>query len=174
MNSHPTFRPTLVFAALAFGLCGAAFAQSSADNPAATTSVTTQTTTTVTAPASPSAATDVAAAAAATATPAASTQSSIELNAAIGSTSLTRADSANEAFQKLDTRSTGFLSRSDVAQLPGFGDAFAKADRDADGRLDRTEFSDAWSYYVDQGASGAVTTTTTTTIGAMPSPAPTQ
>jgi hypothetical protein len=134
MKSRSTFGPTLALAAIAAGFGAAVLAQSTVDTAADTSA---QTTVTVTTP------------------------SSIDPNATIGSTGLTRADSANAAFGKLDPQSRGFLSRSDLRQLPDFGNAFAQADRDADGRLDRTEFTDAWSYYVDQGASAGETTTVT-------------
>lgn len=130
MNVHTIFRHSVAAAAVAFATTGVALAQSQTGvDTAPAASVPSQTTT---------------------------TQAPSDLNAPIGSTSLTRADSSNEAFQKLDKQNRGFLSMADVAQLPSFGDAFANADRDADGRLDRSEFADAWAYYVDRNASTGV------------------
>lgn len=62
----------------------------------------------------------------------------------------TQTDSAIVAFQKLDTSNQGYVTRSDIAQLPGFV-AFDAADRNRDGRLDVGEFERAWA---DHGSSG--------------------
>jgi hypothetical protein len=168
LMAHPTtLRSMRALVAIAAGFCGAAFAQSMPDT-SATANATTTTTTTTTTVALPTVPSDATAAPSAQTT--VTTQTTLDPNAAIGSTALTRSDSSNEAFEKL-AHDRAFLAPSDVAQLPGFGDAFAKADRNGDGRLDRTEFSDAWSYYVDRGASGASTATVTT---ATPSNAPSQ
>jgi len=182
MRSRITFGRKLALAAIVLGFGGAALAQSSGDTSAANVSVTTSTTMTTVTPSTP--ATD---AAMAPVPPMTSTDSqpapsapradnpadtspqamvtppsSIERNAPIGANSLSRSDSPNTAFAKLDAQNRGFLSRSDLSQLPDFGNAFAQADRDGDGRLDRSEFADAWSSYVDQSVSVETTTTTIT------------
>jgi hypothetical protein len=62
----------------------------------------------------------------------------------------TQTDSAIVVFHKLDTSNRGYLTRSDVAQLPGYV-AFDEADTNHDGRLDTDEFQRAWA---DHGTSG--------------------
>lgn len=50
-------------------------------------------------------------------------------------------------FTKLDTDRNGFLSRAEVRDLQGYGEAFAEADRNRDGRLDSTEAITAHQLY---------------------------
>jgi len=170
MNPSTNLRPTLAVFAMALGLLNTAFAQSapdtsSANAPDATATTTTTTTTTAAAPglADSDAPTQAAGTSAAAQGPESSAEAAPSPAGAIGSTGIDRADSANAAFSKLDAADRGFVSRADTAQLPGFGDAFAQADHDGDGRLDRTEFIDAWSAYVARALSAETTVTTTTT-----------
>jgi hypothetical protein len=156
MNPSLHLRLTFAACAIATGLFNTALAQSTADTSSVSApETTTVTPTTVTTPAV------IAGSEAAAQAPAATIETPSQPGP-IGSTGLGRADSANIAFLKLDIADRGFLSRSDVAQLPGFGDAFAQADGDGDGRLDRTEFADAWAAYVNRAQSPDTVTTTTT------------
>jgi len=50
----------------------------------------------------------------------------------------------------LDTNKRGFLTREDVAKLPGFESAFRQADQNGDGRLSLGEFDSAWIIYTRQ------------------------
>lgn len=61
-----------------------------------------------------------------------------------------RTESADTAFDKLDTSHRGYVTHSDVNQLPGTV-KFDEADRNHDGRLDSGEFQRAWN---DYGAGG--------------------
>jgi hypothetical protein len=61
-----------------------------------------------------------------------------------------RTESADTAFDKLDTSHRGYITRSDVNRLPGTLN-FDEADRNHDGRLDSNEFQRAWN---DYGAGG--------------------
>ncbi len=176
MNTRQAFRMNAAAVTVAFALCGGALAQSSSDARTSTfaSDVTTQGqrgsagtashdastingTSTAALPTVP--ATIAATARASQAGESASTmQMPNDANTAIGSTSVVRSDSANEAFEKL-AHGNAFLSPADVNGMPGFGGAFAQADRDRDGRLDRTEFTHAWSSY-DEAASTASSTPT--------------
>jgi hypothetical protein len=51
------------------------------------------------------------------------------------------------AFDKLDPGKRGFVTRADVAHLPGFESAFQQADENNDGRLSQDEFARAWAIY---------------------------
>jgi Ca2+-binding EF-hand superfamily protein len=51
------------------------------------------------------------------------------------------------AFDKLDPGKRGFVTRADVANLPGFESAFQQADENNDGRLSQDEFARAWEIY---------------------------
>ncbi len=54
------------------------------------------------------------------------------------------------AFEMLDTSRRGFVTRDDVAKLPGFDSAFQQADENNDGRLSESEFTRAWMNYSRQ------------------------
>jgi hypothetical protein len=54
------------------------------------------------------------------------------------------------AFDMLDTSRRGFVTRDDVAKLPGFDSAFQQADENNDGRLSESEFTRAWMNYSRQ------------------------
>jgi hypothetical protein len=158
MDRQFNLRPTLVAIGIAAGVCGVAMAQSTADTP--TTSTTTAAAATA-APADGAAAGDRQSATTAPtkAPPTDSTAAQpttpaptlpTDANAPIGSTNVVRSDTPSIAFDKL-AGERAFLAREDTAALPGFGNAFAHADHDADARLDRTEFTDAWAAYTGQG-----------------------
>ncbi len=159
MKNSMTVGPMLAVAAIAFALADAAFAQSMPDASSPDAAATTTTTT-----ATPSTATRPRDSGQGAQAPPPSIDAEAAPSASIGSTGLDRSDSANVAFAKLDVADHPFLTRDDVAQLPGFGDAFAQADHDGDGRLDRSEFVDAWSYYVSQAIAETTTTTTTSSV----------
>ena len=57
----------------------------------------------------------------------------------------TKTDSASSAFNKLSTKHPGYVSSEDVAKLPGFD--FKSADKNNDGKLDQSEFNEAWTKY---------------------------
>lgn len=57
-----------------------------------------------------------------------------------------RTDSSLWAFDKLDPAHRGYVTQSDVAQLPGQW-SFYEADRNRDGRLDAEEFQRFWADY---------------------------
>lgn len=57
-----------------------------------------------------------------------------------------RTDSALWAFDKLDPNHRGYITQSDVGQLPGQF-SFYEADRNHDGRLDADEFQRFWTDY---------------------------
>lgn len=58
-----------------------------------------------------------------------------------------KAEAPDSAFKKLDPGARGYVSKDDVAQLPGFDAAFQRADADKDGKLSPSEFNQAWSIY---------------------------
>jgi hypothetical protein len=58
-----------------------------------------------------------------------------------------KTESPTSAFKKLDPAAKGYVSKDDVAQLPGFDTAFQRADADKDGKLSPTEFNQAWAIY---------------------------
>ena len=64
-----------------------------------------------------------------------------------------RTDSSLSAFDKLDSENRGYVTRSDVNQLPGHIN-FDSADRDRDGRLTIDEFQRFWQDY--EGPSAVV------------------
>lgn len=161
MSSQRMLRSKFAVFSVALAFAGVAFAQTAADNASAGSPPSTSTTTTTTTVELPSVPATSAPEVTAPAVTTTTSQTTIDPSA-IGSTSLTRLDTTNTAFEKL-APDRAFLTPADVAALPGFGDAFAKADRDGDGRLDRTEFSDAWAYYIGQGASAPSATTSTQT-----------
>ena len=68
---------------------------------------------------------------------------------------LSRNDSASEAFAKLDPQHRGFVTQRETLQIEGFGPAFAHADRNGDGKLDRDEFAAAWNEYAHGAMSGS-------------------
>jgi hypothetical protein len=153
------FRSKIAVFAAALAFAAAAFAQAAADNssassPPASTMPKNSTIELPSVPANTTAAPEASAPAAATSTP--TSQTAVDPNA-IGGTSLTRLDTSNTAFEKL-APDRAYLTPADLAQLPRFGNAFAKADRDNDGRLDRTEFSDAWTYYIGPEANAVSST----------------
>ena len=157
MNTRQAFRMNAAAVAVAFALCGGALAQSSSDAGTSTDAATSNGASTVALPTVP--ATSAATAPTSPAGgPASTMQMPNDANTAIGSTSVVRSDSANEAFEKL-AHGNAFLSPADVNGMPGFGGAFAQADRDHDGRLDRTEFTHAWSSY-DEATNTASSTPT--------------
>jgi hypothetical protein len=47
----------------------------------------------------------------------------------------------------LDMSRRGFVTRDDVAKVPGFDSAFQQADENNDGRLSQDEFTRAWMDY---------------------------
>jgi hypothetical protein len=51
------------------------------------------------------------------------------------------------AFDMLDMSRRGFVTRDDVAKVPGFDSAFQQADENNDGRLSQDEFTRAWMDY---------------------------
>jgi hypothetical protein len=55
-----------------------------------------------------------------------------------------------KAFDKLTAGKREFVTRADVAGLPGFDSAFEQADADHDGRLTQDEFNTAWTIYTRQ------------------------
>jgi Ca2+-binding EF-hand superfamily protein len=65
-------------------------------------------------------------------------------------TSPSRTDSSLSAFDKLDPRHQGYVTRSDVSELPGTIN-FDEADRNRDGRLDSDEFQRFWQDYNSPG-----------------------
>lgn len=60
-----------------------------------------------------------------------------------------RTESSLTAFDKLRSGSEGYVTRDEVARLPGNAN-FEEADRDRDGRLNPDEFQRFWNDY--QGA----------------------
>jgi len=62
-----------------------------------------------------------------------------------------RAELPDSAFRKLDASNKGYITHGDVQSLPDFDQAFQANDRDHDGRLDATEFGNAWSQYSGNG-----------------------
>ncbi len=58
-----------------------------------------------------------------------------------------RSELPMSAFNKLDSENKGYVTRQDVQQLDGFGNAFAQADQNHDGRLNASEFNSAWASY---------------------------
>jgi hypothetical protein len=55
-----------------------------------------------------------------------------------------------KAFDKLTAGKREFVTRADVAGLPGFDSAFEQADANHDGRLTEDEFNTAWTIYTRQ------------------------
>lgn len=58
-----------------------------------------------------------------------------------------RAELPDSAFVKLDANQRGYLTREDTLPLAGFEEAFRLGDRNGDGRLDSSEFHEAWTRY---------------------------
>jgi hyperosmotically inducible protein len=56
-------------------------------------------------------------------------------------------DPVNPAFQKLDADHDGYISHDEAAKRRNFAQAFAEADDNRDGRLDRDEFVKAEAVY---------------------------
>ena len=52
-----------------------------------------------------------------------------------------------DKFGSLDRNGDGFLSRSEVSQIEGYGSAFDEADENRDGRLSPDEFTKAEAIY---------------------------
>ena len=63
----------------------------------------------------------------------------------------TRTDSSLSAFDKLDWEHRGYVTRSDVDQLPGQISGFDQSDRNRDGRLNIDEFQRFWQGYEGSG-----------------------
>jgi len=61
-----------------------------------------------------------------------------------------KSELTSSAFDMLDTGKRGFVTREDVAKLPGFDTAFQQADENNDGRLSQDEFDRAWMTYSRQ------------------------
>ena len=59
----------------------------------------------------------------------------------------TSTDSSLSAFDKLDWEHRGYVTRSDVNQLPGPVSGFDQADRNRDGHLNMDEFQRFWQGY---------------------------
>lgn len=65
-----------------------------------------------------------------------------------GSDGPTQTDNAQSAFQKLDRRGNGYVTRQDIERLPQSTQVpFDRADLNHDGRLDANEFQGAWGDY---------------------------
>jgi hypothetical protein len=63
-----------------------------------------------------------------------------------------RTESAQSAFNKLDTSSRGYVTREDIDRMPnGASIPFDSADLNNDGRLDQNEFQRAWNDYGEKG-----------------------
>ena len=58
-----------------------------------------------------------------------------------------KSELASSAFEKLDAAHLGYLTKPEAEKLPGFGGAFDRADKNKDGRLDKSEFKVAWAEY---------------------------
>jgi len=63
----------------------------------------------------------------------------------------TTTDSSLSAFDKLDWEHRGYVTRSDVNQLPGQVSGFDQADRNRDGHLNMDEFQRFWQGYESRG-----------------------
>jgi hypothetical protein len=61
-----------------------------------------------------------------------------------------RQEISAKAFDKLTAGKREFVTRADVAGLPGFDSAFEQADANHDGRLTEDEFNTAWTIYTRQ------------------------
>lgn len=59
-----------------------------------------------------------------------------------------RSETATAAFAKLDANNRGHVTKEEVSQLQGFN--FQGADKNNDGKLDATEFKDAWAPYASK------------------------
>ncbi len=58
-----------------------------------------------------------------------------------------RTDSSLSAFDKLDWEHRGYVTRSDVQQLPGQVSGFDQSDVNRDGKLNLDEFQRFWQGY---------------------------
>ena len=58
-----------------------------------------------------------------------------------------KSELASSAFEKLDAAHLGYLTKPEAEKLPGFDEAFDHADKNKDGRLDKSEFKIAWAEY---------------------------
>lgn len=58
-----------------------------------------------------------------------------------------KAETADSAFQKLDTGSKGYVTKDDVRGLQGFDKAFQAADPRRTGKLSAAQFRKAWAAY---------------------------
>ena len=61
-----------------------------------------------------------------------------------------RTDSSLSAFDALDSKHQGYVTRGDISELPGNYN-FDTADRNHDGRLDSDEFQRFWQDYNSPG-----------------------
>ena len=58
-----------------------------------------------------------------------------------------KSETASSAFEKLDAAHDGYVTKEQAGKLSGFNAAFAQADKDKDGKLNRDEFQAAWAIY---------------------------
>ena len=58
-----------------------------------------------------------------------------------------KSDSPDVVYKSIDVNNRGYVLRTETERITGFGDAFAKADKNHTGRLTREEFNSAWTEY---------------------------
>ncbi len=63
-----------------------------------------------------------------------------------------KSESADSAFEKLDTAHNGYVTRAEADKLNGFDMAFRKGDANHDGKLSQSEFRVAWDAYTGRGS----------------------
>ena len=85
------------------------------------------------------------------------------LAADAGTTDKAGSTPVDRDFARLDANHDGFLSRSEVRGIRGYGTAFAEADENHDGRLSQDEFIKAEAIYTREQAASYVDDTLLTT-----------